>query len=94
MWDILEPIKCALIAFTNLLMDVLASWWVEMLIWALGLLPTSPFTFEEIAWGEFGKLIGYFVPIADMMTHFLRILGIVVLWYAIQHIQRLLKLIR
>lgn len=90
----LDGLICILIKFVNLLFSVLFSWWIDMLIFMLAFLPESPIKFEPIKWGEFGNIVGYFIPVATMASHFAAILMAVTLWYALQHVLRILRMVR
>lgn len=60
----------------------------------LSFLPESPIQFEPIKWGAFGNSIGYFIPVQKMLEHFAAILGALTIWYGIQHILRILRMVR
>lgn len=90
----LDGLVCLLIQFTNILFKVLFGWWIDMLIFILSFLPPSPIKFEPIEWGSFGNFIGYFLPVGDMATHFATILLALTGWYAIQHVLRILRMVR
>ena len=90
----LDGLICLLIQFTNLLLDILFDWWIDLLIFMLEFLPSSPIQIEPIEWGEFGNFIGYFIPVQTMLTHFATILIAVTIWYGLQHVLRLVKMVR
>ena len=90
----LDGLLCILIKFLNLVFAVLFGWWIDMLIFILSFLPASPFKFEPIKWGEFGNFVGYFIPVEKMAQHFVAILFSVTMWYAVQHILRILRMVR
>lgn len=90
----LEGIKCLLIKLFNLIFNQTFEWIIDIMVWVLQLLPETPFVFEPIQWGAFGDAVGYFVPIQTMLVHLSYILSALVVWYAIQHIVRMLKIIR
>lgn len=90
----LDGLLCILIKFCNILFAVLFSWWIDMIIFILQFLPTSPFKFEPIKWGAFGDAVGYFLPVERMAAHFASILVAVGMWYAIQHVLRILRMVR
>lgn len=90
MWDL---IQCYFIKLVNLLMNFLVNWWLEILIWVLELLPDADFAADPIEWGDFGNSVGYFIPVAKMASHFVLILGALVLYFAVQHVLRLVKMI-
>ena len=58
------------------------------------LLPTTPFKFETIEWGPFGKGVGLFFPIEAMMTHFAVLLSAFLIYYAIRWLMRMIKMVR
>lgn len=90
----LDGLICLLIKFCNILFAVLFSWWIDLLIFMLTFLPASPFKFEPIEWGEFGNAVGYFIPVERMASHFVAILTAVTIWYMIQHVLRILRMVR
>lgn len=90
----LDGLLCLLIKFLNIVFAVVFHWWIDALIFFLTFLPSSPIKFEPIQWGEFGSLIGYFIPVQKMASHFVAILFAVTMWYAIQHILRILRMVR
>ncbi|MFJ7484629.1 hypothetical protein [Bacillus thuringiensis] len=67
---------------------------VVAITWLLGLLPDTPFRFEAIQWGDFGKLIGAIIPVAKVFTHFTLILGAFLLYYAIRWVLRIIRMIQ
>lgn len=90
----LEGIKCLLINLFNLIFNQTFEWMIDIMIWVLALLPHTPFIFEPIQWGSFGDAIGYYLPLAGMFTHLGYALVAIAVWYGIQHITRILKIIR
>ena len=90
----IEDIKCLLIKLINMLFNQTFEWIIDIMVWVLQLLPETPFVFETIKWGAFGMGVGYFIPIQTMLVHLSYILGALIFWYAIQHIVRVLKIIR
>lgn len=90
----LDGLICILIKFLNMVFAVLFSWWIDLLIFFLAFLPTSPIKFEPIKWGEFGNIVGYFIPVAKMAEHFAAILLAVTMWYALQHVLRIVRMVR
>lgn len=85
---------CALKAFANWIIDGLG-WILNFLIgWLIAILPATPFAFEKIEWGPFGQLIGYFIPVADMFTHFTLILVSIGLYYVLRHLLRLVRMVK
>lgn len=77
-------------------------WCIETLLDILGfivdilvfLLPTTPFVFERIEWGEFGLMIGYFFPISKMFQHFTAILLVIATYYGVRYLLRMIKMIK
>lgn len=77
-------------------------WCIESLLDILGyivdllvfLLPTTPFVFEQLEWGEFGLLIGYFFPVSSMIQHFVAILLTIASYYAVRYLLRTVKMIK
>lgn len=91
---ILDVIKCALIDVLNLIIEYGLDTIVFAIAWAIAILPSLPFESVQVAWGTMGNSIGYFIPISQMLSHFSLMLGIMVIWYSVQHIMRLVKLIK
>lgn len=58
------------------------------------LLPDTPFKFEPIEWGSFGKALGYFVPIKMMAGSFALLLLSIGGYYAIRTILRWIKMVQ
>ncbi|HEX5519996.1 MAG TPA: hypothetical protein VFX18_06110 [Candidatus Nitrosocosmicus sp.] len=94
MSDIVNQILCLIIPFINFLLRILFGWWIDLIIFILQFLPPSPFEFEPVQWGEFGKAVGYFIPVAKMINHFALLLVSITIWYAVQHILRILRMVR
>jgi hypothetical protein len=92
--SILYAIWCALIKFTNLLIDYVLESITNAIAWLIALLPSFPVIFEPIEWGDFGNAVGYFLPIAEMIMHFSLMLALIIIWYSVQHIMRLIRLIK
>lgn len=90
----LDSVLCALIRFVNLLTTYFLDTISDSLAAVIGILPPLPISFTPIEWGFFGNSVAYFIPIADMLTHFSLILVVVVIWQSIEHILRLLKTIK
>lgn len=67
---------------------------VAMFDFFVGLLPQTPFIFEPLEWGVFGNLIGTFIPVGTMATHFVLILTAIGLYYAVRWALRWLKMVR
>lgn len=58
------------------------------------LLPVTPFSFEVIEWGEFGKALGLIFPIESMLKHFAVLLSAILIYYAIRWILRMIRQIQ
>lgn len=91
---ILNAVWCALIKVINVIIEYGIDTLITTLAWLIGLLPSLPIEFQPLQWGPFGNLIGYFIPISSMLTHFTIMLGVVLLWYSYQHIMRIVRLIK
>ena len=91
---ILDALLCALIKFCNMLIDHLLDTVISTLGWVIALLPSVPWQFKPLQWGAFGDVVGYFIPIADMLTHFTLMLLLVVVWFSVQHILRIVRAIK
>ena len=90
----MADILCALKSFANWLLDGIGYILNFLLGWLINLLPSTPFQFEKVEWGPFGQLIGYFIPVADMFTHFSLILIAVGVYYVMRHLLRLVKMVK
>src|SRR5690625_3821514 len=55
------------------------------------ILPDSPFQFEPIEWGIFGNIIGFFIPVATIIQHFILILTAIGFYYAVRYLLRIIK---
>lgn len=92
--DIFEAIWCAIIKLINLFTKYILDSMLSTLVWALSFLPTIPILAKPVDWGVFGDSVGYFLPIADMIVHFGLMLALVVMWYSVQHVMRLIRMIK
>lgn len=90
----MDLVFCLVIKIINFILKVMFSWWIDLLIAMLSFLPASPIQFEPIKWGAFGNSIGYFIPVETMLKHFAAILTALTIWYGIQHILRILRMVR
>lgn len=90
----MDMLFCLLIKIANFFMAIFFSWWIDLLIFILSFLPPSPIQFQPIEWGTFGNLIGYYIPVEAMTKHFAAILTALTVWYAVQHILRILRMVR
>lgn len=90
----MDALFCLLIKIANFFLAVLFGWWIDALIFILSFLPESPIKFEPIQWGIFGNSIGYFIPVEKMASHFVKVLGAFTIWFGIQHILRILRMVR
>lgn len=92
--EIFNIIFCALIKVFNILTRHVLQTIVDILTWVIDLFPESPLPDTIIQWGDFGKSIGYFLPIGTFIQHFTFMLGLVILWYAYEYILRMFRMIR
>lgn len=92
--NILNAVWCACIKVINALIDYGLETITDTLGWVIALLPSVPWTFEPLQWGAFGDIIGYFIPVATMLTHFSLMLLVVVAWFSIQHILRIIRMVK
>ena len=90
----LQALFCALVKFCNMLIDMILDTIISSIAWLIALLPSVPWQFQPLQWGDFGKLIGYFIPIADMLTHFTLMLVLVAVWFSVQHILRIVRAVK
>lgn len=91
---ILNAIWCALIKVINALTDHVLETVTDALAWIISLLPSLPIGNKPLEWGVFGDAIGYFIPIGTMVQHFVLMLALMVVWYSVQHIMRLIRMIK
>lgn len=92
--DIFNAIWCAIIKVFNLIVEHLLQTIIEAIAWVIDLLPSSPLPDTIIVWGEFGRSIGYFLPVGTFIQHFIIMLALVLVWYAYEYILRLIKMIK
>lgn len=92
--SILDSIVCALIKLWNLFQEYILQIIIDFIGMLIGLLPSLPIPSEPVEWGEFGKAIGYFLPISSMVQHFVMMLGLMILWYSYEYIMRWIKMIK
>jgi hypothetical protein len=86
---------CAMKGLFNWIVENLFTVLDLILSTLLAILPSSPFDFSKrLEWGEFGQLVGYFFPIADMMTSFSLILVTIALYYGIRHLLRIVRAVK
>lgn len=90
----LDQVWCIFVKIFNVVFNQTFEWIIDIMIWVLQLLPPTPFVFEPIKWGVIGQSIGYYVPIEKMLLHLSYILSALLVWYAVQHIVRALRIIR
>lgn len=60
-------------------------------VFVLGVLPDSPFQFEPIEWGAVGNSIGYFIPVQQILTHFVSILTAIAIYMGVRYLLRLIR---
>lgn len=60
-------------------------------VFVLGILPDSPFQFEQIEWGPLGNSIGYFIPVQKILEHFIIILTAIAIYMGVRYLLRLIK---
>lgn len=92
--DILQMIKCALIEFFNMIIDHILNNALSIIEFLIGLLPSLPLPTPSLIWGEFGVMIGYFVPVGSLVKHFTLMLSLVSVYYAYEYIMRWIKMIK
>lgn len=90
----LDSLLCALKKFFYWALNELTDLLNFLIGPLLNLLPNTPFEFEPVQWGEFGNAIGYFIPIDKMLTHFTLLLMAIVVYYAISHLLRFVKMVK
>lgn len=92
--EIFDALWCALVKLINFLVEYVFDVIISAIAWAIALLPTIPILAEPIDWGPFGDAVGYFLPVADMITHFSMMLILIIAWYGVQHILRIVRAIK
>jgi hypothetical protein len=83
-----------LLNFFKNIINALIDGLVAAITFVFNLLPDTPFNFPKIEWGNFGKLIGAFIPVADIATHFVLILSAFGLYYAVRWILRVIRMVQ
>lgn len=91
---VLDAIWCALVKIINLVTEFVIDNILGAIAWTIGLLPSLPIKAEALDWGPFGNSIGYFLPVGTMAQHFVLMLGLMALWYAIETLMRWAKTIK
>lgn len=92
---VFNAIKCALIEFVNLLIDHVLNNVLGAIAFVIALLPSVDFfgDSQQIS-GDFGKYLGYFIPVGTLMAHFVGMLGLLVIWYSYEYVMRWIKMIK
>jgi hypothetical protein len=90
LFDLVCILKDLVVWIVNFLFDLIAL----LIQGVIFLLPNTPFKFESLEWGSFGQMVGYFIPVQTMFGHMAAIVGVMLSWFAISYILRLIKLIR
>lgn len=90
----LNAVWCALVKFINSLSENILQKIIDSIAWVVNLLPSMPFEFNPIPWGDFGRSLGYFIPISTMVQHFVMMLALMLLWYSIEYAMRWIKMIK
>lgn len=90
----LNAVWCALVRFINSLSENILQKIIDSIAWVVSLLPSMPFEFSPIPWGDFGKSLGYFIPVSTMVQHFVMMLALMILWYSIEYAMRWIKMIK
>ena len=94
MLDILGWIWCLLKSFFYWIIENLLTILDYILNMVLLILPNSPFNFEPLQWGTIGKSVGYFIPVATILNHFITILTAIAIYYSVRYLLRLIKAIQ
>jgi len=89
--DFLDWIWCILKSFFYFIIENIAEIFDLIATFILMILPNTPFEFERINWGIFGDIIGFFIPVATLITHFLGILTAISIYYGVRYLLRLIK---
>ncbi|MCK6208915.1 hypothetical protein KZX50_26255 [Bacillus infantis] len=58
------------------------------------LLPETPFEFENLSWGPFGRAVGFFFPVSAMGIHMATLLTAFGFYYAIRWLLRIIRQIQ
>ena len=91
---IFHAVWCAIVKVINALTDTVLDTIIEVIASIIMILPSIPIFFQPVEWGPFGNLVGYFIPISEMLAHFTLMLTLVAVWYTVQHILRLVRMIK
>lgn len=92
--NILYSIWCAIVKIINAITETALQTIIEVIASIISILPSIPIMFQPVEWGPFGNLVGYFIPISQMLGHFTLMLTLVAVWYTVQHILRLVRMIK
>lgn len=92
--DIINELFCILRNFFYWIIENLL-WLLDVIIiFVLGILPNSPFNFQQLEWGIFGNIVGYFIPVATILSHFVTILSVITIYYGVRYLLRFVKLVQ
>lgn len=92
--DILNAIWCALIKVFNAIVEHILQTVVDAIAWVFSIFPSSPLPDTVLDWGDFGKNLGYFVPVSTFVQHFTVMLALMLIWYSYEYIMRWIKMIK
>ena len=84
LWCLLKNMYYFVINNLLTLLDLIAQF-------ALFLLPNTPFKFEQVEWGIFGNVVGYYIPVAKILQHFIVILTAISIYYGIRYLLKMIK---
>ena len=93
-FKIFDQVICLVIKICNLLIEHVLNNILALIAFIINLLPSFPIESQPLDWGVFGTSIGYFLPLGTMTQHFVLLLGLMAVWYAIEYVMRWIKMIK
>lgn len=91
---IFDAIWCAIVKVVNEVSEQVLQRVIDGIAWVIALLPSLPIGNEPLPWGDFGRSVGYFIPISTMVQHFVLMLAIMIVWYGVEYAMRWIKMIK
>lgn len=89
--DLLLSIWCLLQQFFYWIVNNVLTILDYILQFVLVILPDTPFEFKQLEWGILGHSIGYFIPVATIISHFIGILTCISIYYGVRYLLRLIR---
>src|SRR5690625_3226683 len=84
LWCILKSFFYFIIEKLLTILDIIAQF-------VLLILPDSPFDFKPVDLGDFGNIVGFFIPVSTLISHFLGILTAISFYYGVRYLLRLIR---